>query len=279
MRPDSFRIGPRTRNGIFGPLGAAPLEVMAAQTTQTSPPALCQLPSRFAFYSVYSMQVTFVDRTNLNDAVEAALRVMIVDGSLAAGEHLNEVRLAAGLGVSRTPVREALNRLMAEGAVEARPRLGYFVKPLTLEEFENLYDIRPLLDPEALRLAGLPSAAHIEALERLNHRIARAKTAPARMALDDEWHSTLIDRCANRVLLELIQVMMARTKRYELAWMREADSAAVTSDGHAAIIQHLRAGQLGDACAALRENLSSAKPAIAAWLQAREVGEKDFGHP
>jgi DNA-binding GntR family transcriptional regulator len=220
------------------------------------------------------MQIVRVDRTNLNDTVEATLRGMIVDGALAAGERLNEVHLAAGLGVSRTPVREALNRLMAEGAVEARPRLGYFVKPLTLEEFEQLYDIRPLLDPEALRLAGLPPPSHIEALERLNQRIARAKTATARMAFDDEWHLTLIDRCTNRVLVELIQSMMVRTKRYELAWMREAGSAETANYGHAEIIQHLRAGQLSDACVALGENLSCAKPAIAAWLKARKVGER-----
>jgi len=220
------------------------------------------------------MQLAHVDRANLNDAVEATLRGMIVDGSLSAGVRLNEVHLAAGLGVSRTPVREALNRLMAEGAVEARPRLGYFVKPLTLEEFEQLYDIRPLLDPEALRLAGLPPSSQIEVLERLNQRIARAKTAAARMALDDEWHLALIDRCTNRVLIELIQNMMVRTKRYELAWMREADSAETANDGHALIIQHLRAGRLGDACAALYSNLSSAKPTIAAWLAARKMGER-----
>jgi DNA-binding GntR family transcriptional regulator len=74
---------------------------------------------------------------------------MIVDGVLGAGEHVNEVHLAARLGASRTPLREALNRLVAEGALDARPRLGYFVKRLTLDEFDQLYDIRPLLDPEA----------------------------------------------------------------------------------------------------------------------------------
>jgi DNA-binding GntR family transcriptional regulator len=94
------------------------------------------------------------------------------------------------------------------------------------------------------------------------------------MAFDDEWHLTLIDRCTNRVLVELIQSMMVRTKRYELAWMREAGSAETANYGHAEIIQHLRAGQLSDACVALGENLSCAKPAIAAWLKARKVGER-----
>lgn len=219
------------------------------------------------------MQLESVDRTNLNDAAEAAIRAMIVDGALSAGERLNEVHLAARLGVSRTPLREALNRLVAEGAVEARPRLGYFVKPLTLEEFEQLYDIRPLLDPEALCSAGLPAPERIDVLERLNQRMMRAKSATARIALDDEWHVALIDHCPNRVLVGIIQNMMLRTKRYELAWMREAAGVAQAGDAHGEIIHQLRARRLKDACAALRENLSSAKPVIAAWLKTRAMGK------
>jgi DNA-binding GntR family transcriptional regulator len=219
------------------------------------------------------MQIEQIARANLNDAVESAIRGLIVDGGLVAGERLNEVRLAAKLGVSRTPLREALNRLVAEGAVEARPRLGYFVKPLTIQEFEQLYDIRPLLEPQALRIAGLPEVAQIDALERLNHRLSRAKTATARIALDDEWHLTLIGHCGNQVLIEIIKNMMLRTKRYEIAWMREASDAAVAEDGHARIIKYLRASKLNDACMALQVNLSCAKPAIAAWLKVRKAGK------
>lgn len=215
------------------------------------------------------MQLLEAERPNLNDAVEAALRGMIVDGALAAGDRLNEVHLAAKLGVSRTPIREVLNRLVSEGAVEARPRLGYFVKPLTLEEFDQLYDIRPMLDPAALRMAGLPSTERLDVLERLNQRMSRAKTASARIALDDEWHLALIEHCPNRVLIGIIQNMMLRTKRYELAWMREARAADKAKDAHLIIIKRLRARQLDAACEALRENLSSAKPAVAAWLKAR----------
>lgn len=218
------------------------------------------------------MQLETIGRANLNDALEAAIRDLIVDGAFAPGERLNEVHLAAQLGVSRTPVREALNRLMAEGAVESRPRLGYFVKPLTCSEFEHLYAVRPLLEPEALRLAGIPDGAHIAHLERLNDRIARAKTAQARMALDDEWHLALIDGCANRVLIELIRGMMQRTRRYELAWMRDSGGAQVAKEGHSEILRRLKAGRLRDACTALRDNLTSAAPAISAWLQARNEG-------
>ena len=219
------------------------------------------------------MQSDQLARTNLNDAVEGAVREMIVDGVLEAGARLNEVHLAERLGVSRTPLREALNRLAAEGAVEARPRFGYFVAPLTLEDFEHSYDIRPVLDPEALRMAGLPPPTRIEALEHLNAELWRTKSAVARIALDDAWHLALIDHCPNRVLLGLIRTMMVRTRRYELVWARAHDASAVVEDGHARILNELRSDNLAGACAALRDNLSCAKPTIAAWLKARISGE------
>ena len=227
------------------------------------------LAERADVVSVYSMQLDQVSPANLNDAVEGSIRGLIVDGGLAPGERLNEVHLATALGVSRTPVREALNRLVAEGAVVAKPRFGYFVKPLTLEEFEQLYDIRPLLEPEALRLAGAPSAERIDRLVRINQHLLRAKDDAARIALDDEWHLTLLEGCPNKVLIGIIQNMMLRVRRYELTWMREAGNAAKAGDGHAVILRALGAGRLEDACSALRANLSDAKPDIAAWLGGR----------
>mgnify|MGYP000868776508 CR=1 FL=1 len=99
------------------------------------------------------MQLVETQRGNISEAAADAVRAMIVDGRLGPGDRINEVHLSRQLGVSRTPLREALSGLVAEGALIARPRLGYFVRPLTLEEFEQIYDIRPLLDPEA-QVAG-----------------------------------------------------------------------------------------------------------------------------
>lgn len=208
---------------------------------------------------------------NLNDAVEDAIRAMIVDGALAAGERLNEVRLAESLGVSRTPLREALNRLIAEGAVEARPRLGYFVKPLTVEEFEQIYDIRPILDPAALRLAGLPTPEQARRLDTLNAKLERARGAAAAIAFDDAWHRELISPCANKVLLSLIDTMIRRTRRYELALMRETKNVTRAAGDHARIIEALRARDLERACAALADNLCAGKAPIVAWLKARDA--------
>ena len=208
-------------------------------------------------------------RLNTSETVAAALRAMIVDGRLAPGERINEVRLSEALGVSRTPLREALNRLAAEGALSSAPAIGYSVRPLSVEEFEQVYDIRPLLDPEALRLAGLPTAARLAKLEVLNRRFASAGDAEDAISRDDEWHLELIAACPNRVLVELIENIMLRTRRYEAALLREQPNRLRASDDHDRILTALRAGDLEAACAALRTNMQSGREPIIAWLRSR----------
>src|SRR5215213_100248 len=108
-----------------------------------------------------------IPRLNTSETVATIVRHMIIDGQLPPGERINEVHLAEELGVSRTPLREALARLAHEGALESIPRIGHFVRPLTLEEFDQIYSIRPLLDPEALRISPLPSPGHLLRLSQL----------------------------------------------------------------------------------------------------------------
>jgi DNA-binding GntR family transcriptional regulator len=210
-------------------------------------------------------------RQNTSETVAAAVRAMIVDGRLSPGERINEVRLAAALGVSRTPLREALNRLAAEGALSQTPAIGYSVRPLSAEEFDQLYDIRPLLDPEALRLAGLPSPARLARLRALNHRFAAARDGELAITLDDAWHLELIEACPNRVLVEMVQAIMLRTRRYELALLRERPNVARATEDHDRILAALAARDLTAACAALKHNMQSGKAPIIAWLQARDA--------
>jgi DNA-binding GntR family transcriptional regulator len=211
-----------------------------------------------------------LSQSNISDAAASAVRAMIVDGRLAEGERINEVHLAEKLGVSRTPLREALNRLSAEGALTSAPRIGYFVRPLTLEEFKEIYAIRPLLDPEALRLAGLPDAKKLDRLRKLNESLHNTRTARASIEADDEWHLALISDCPNRLLIELIKNMIVRTKRYELAHLQESLNVERATGEHASILQALEDGDLARACAALRQNMESGFAPLAAWLAERE---------
>jgi DNA-binding GntR family transcriptional regulator len=226
--------------------------------------------------TVYSMQSPLaIVRDNISDAVVAQVRNMIVDGRLPAGERVNEVHLAQQLGVSRTPLREAMARLAHEGALRAVPRIGYFVRPLTLDELEQIYAIRPLLDPEALRLAGIPSRERMERLRQINAELENARDADAVIDLDDRWHLELIAACPNAVLIELIQQFIRRTRRYEIALMREQPNVSVAAGTHKRILAALRRRDLQAACDALRTNLQTGNAPIVSWLQARESKERN----
>jgi DNA-binding GntR family transcriptional regulator len=210
-------------------------------------------------------------RGNISDDVADAVRNMIVDGRLPAGERINEVHLSQQLGVSRTPLREALARLVHEGALEAIPRIGYFVRPLTVEEFEQIYSIRPILDPEALRLAGLPTPAQIERLAEINRRIEKARDPDEIIGLDDEWHLELVSACPNKVLIDLIKQFARRTRRYEIALMRERRNVLTSHTNHKAVMAALRKRDLKAACAALRLNCQTGFAPIMEWLVARNA--------
>src|SRR5215216_232662 len=213
-------------------------------------------------------------RDNISDSLAIELRNMIVDGRLPAGERINEVHLSQQLGISRTPLREALARLAQEGAIRSVPRIGCFVRPLTLEEFEQIYAIRPLLDPEALRLAGLPSRERLERLWKINDDINRASDADTIIGLDDDFHFELVAACPNKVLVDLIKQFSLRTRRYELALMRERSNVQHTVEDHERILRALSKGDLGAACANLKQTTLSGRTPIVEWLTERETNKR-----
>ena len=219
---------------------------------------------------VYSMQPARV-RHNLAGELLTVLRDKIMVGSLPSGR-VNEVRLASSLGVSRTPLREALMRLVSEGAVTVIPRHGFYVQPLSEAELEQLYPLRAILDPAALRLAGIPSNERIRVLRQKNRNLVRATTAQEAVRLDDEFHFALLTD-ANPILLGFIEQVMWRTRRYEIGLMERPVNVSAAVQEHDAIIKALEAGNLDAACSALAKNMSSGKEAIVEWLRTREEAQ------
>ena len=211
------------------------------------------------------------DRKNISQELTNTIRQMIVDGAIPASSRINEVHLARDLGVSRTPLREAIACLVREDTLVSIPRLGAFVKPLTVDEFDQIYSIRNLLDPEALRVAGMPSEQQLKRLERLNAKIEAASDSDTIIDLDDQWHLLLVDHCPNKILIDLIRDFMRRTRRYELALMRERQQVDVATDTHAKIIAALRRRDVGRAASILKDNMESGREPIRRWLLEREA--------
>ncbi|HWD03825.1 MAG TPA: GntR family transcriptional regulator [Amycolatopsis sp.] len=129
-----------------------------------------------------------------------AVRELILRGEFSAGSRLGEVELAARLGVSRTPVREALTRLAAEGLVELVPHRGARVSRWSVEELEGIFELRTLLEPQLTALAT-PHATDedLTALDELAARMVVAgRPGPARdldtlVPLNREFHSRIVN--------------------------------------------------------------------------------------
>ena len=211
-------------------------------------------------------------RDNLPDVIARRTRRLIADGSLSPGQRINESRLAVQLDVSRTPLREALSRLASEGFVTVKPRRGFFVQALEPREVRELYQIRGILDPSALEMAGLPSPAQLDRLADLNAGILEAGTdVEAIISRDDAWHEQLLAHCPNRIVLDLIRQFMLRTRPLERAYMAEHANVEVTVREHEKIIDALRGGDLAGGVEALRMNMTTSTDVLLGWLEARRA--------
>ncbi|MFJ3336926.1 GntR family transcriptional regulator [Streptomyces sp. NPDC086766] len=154
----------------------------------------------------------------LRDRVYEALLELITTRALQPGQHLVESELAGHLGVSRQPVREALQRLNTEGWVDLRPAQGAFVHEPTEEEADQLLTVRTLLEAEAARLAAAHAdGAGIEALEEL---LAQGMAAVASddvdtaVALNARFHAKIMELAGNAVLAELAAQVDRRVRWY-----------------------------------------------------------------
>lgn len=196
--------------------------------------------------------MTTVQRTSIAEQLQQLVLERILDGSLPAGERINESRLAERLGASRTPLREALSRLHQEGLVISRPHRGFFVADLSAGEARELYECLALLESSALELAGPPDPERLILLARLNDRLETVRSATVGIELNTEWHRRLLAGCPNRQLLELAESVRTRVHRYEFAFFAPGPERIATSVRlHRGILECLRAGDTGAAKQAL----------------------------
>ena len=145
------------------------------------------------------------------------------------------------------------------------------MRPLTLEEFEQIYPIRQLLDPEALRLAGRPSRERMARLQAINERILSERDADTIIDLDNDWHLELVADCPNQVLIDLIRQFIQRTRRYEIALKREQSHVQQSAEDHGRILRALREGDLEAACTSLKRAMQTGRAPIVEWLTERET--------
>jgi len=197
--------------------------------------------------------------------IRADLVERIVDGRLRPGEAVSPPVIAEQLGVSATPVREALVDLANEGFIATLPRRGFFVRSLTAEEVEEIYPL--IWTIEALTLGDAPPGANdLDALNALNTAFAAAASPAEHVDLDRQWHRLLVGRTTKRAWLVLLDSLKQRAYRYELAYMRRSRAVPGSAEQHHQIVEALRAADLDRAVRVLEANWKIGPKFLLPWL-------------
>lgn len=197
--------------------------------------------------------------------VYEAIREMIAAGEFQAGEPLRELRLAERTGVSRTPVREALRRLAAEGIVELRPNKGAQLVEISREDASAIFDVRGLLEPYAAgRAATRASAedlAHLDELLEAMDDVASAgrehldELAP----LNNRFHHAILKAADARLAAEALAVVMRGPLVQRTFHLYSDEQLARSQEHHRELVASIRARNPGWAEAVMRSHIEAAR--------------------
>ncbi|MGD8150752.1 GntR family transcriptional regulator [Ornithinimicrobium sp. Y1694] len=188
-----------------------------------------------------------VGRTLLRDRAYEVLRDAIVDGTLAPGEQLREAELQEWIGVSRTPIREALMRLERSGLVVTRPGRSTTVVPLDDARVHDAVPVVAAMHALAARLAAPKlTSAQLERMRAANEEFADALArgdVDAALAADDVLHDVVIEAATNAALRDTLEQYSPLLRRAERARFRDpAATTVLSSDLHDQLIDALAAG-------------------------------------
>lgn len=194
-------------------------------------------------------------RRLLREDVQAEVMAKLLRGDYAIGTRINEVHLASELGVSRTPLREALSALANEGLLEARPNRGFWLSPVTEVEVRETYPLISALEQLALRSSDPAKLRTVAKRLRAHAKdIQKSADAVVAQAADDEWHDLLVSACPNQRLKALIHDQKRIVHRYEHAYLSDASALQESAQQHARVATAVAAGDLDRACHELDRN-------------------------
>jgi DNA-binding GntR family transcriptional regulator len=203
--------------------------------------------------------------SSMCDRAYQLIKQQIITNETPAGAAINDREIAERLGISRTPVREAILLLQREGFVEVAPRLGVRVRPLFLEDIGELYDILSALETLAVGLlaARRPSPEELAPLSEAVKAMkasAKADDLSAWIEADERFHRLLVQLSGNRRLAEAGVSYRDRVRRAHVVALKLMARPPKSVEGHAELVELIRRGEVQ----AARERH------YAEWLRARE---------
>ncbi len=208
------------------------------------------------------MSANLIAYTTKAEAVYDEIRRRILSGMLEPAAPINQEALAPELGVSVTPVREAVRRLAAEGLVQFQAHKTVIVAPLSRDELREIYAVRLQLDPYAASLAATnASEAELDEVDRL----ARAPVSDdvlEQVALNRAFHRGIYSRSGNARLTEILDRLWEQTDRYRLVVLRRDMHVLAAAREHVEIAEALRARQPRTVARLIRAHVDKARTLI-----------------
>jgi DNA-binding GntR family transcriptional regulator len=214
----------------------------------------------------------------LREIVFEALRNAIIERRLEPGDRLMEVQLAEAMGVSRTPVREAIRRLELEGFVVMIPRRGAYVAQLSLKDIADAFEIRGALEGLAAGLAA--ERATDEEIEQLERVIARTSDcldkgdADKAVELDIEFHEVIYEASRNQRLTQIISNLREQILRFRTQSLAYPGRLAIAVHEHVQIVDAIAERDPGAARKRAEEHIEAARNALMKLMSEQRRGKK-----
>lgn len=216
--------------------------------------------------------IEILQSRSLPMVLQRELERMILEGELRIGERLNESLLSAKLGVSRGPIREACRALEESGLVRLEKNRGTFVREISVEEADAIYDVRESLEElVGMKLAGRVGKAELKELHDLlddMDKATRSKQAARYHPLNLAFHDRLVELTGNAKLIAIYRRLIKELHLFRLRGLADGGGLPVSNDEHRGIVAAIEKGNAEKAGKALREHARKSRIRIHKALSA-----------
>ena len=210
----------------------------------------------------------------LRDVVFNTLREAILKGDLKPGERLMELQLASKLGVSRTPIREAIRMLEQEGLAVTTPRKGAEVAKLTLTDMEDVLEIRDALDELAVRIACQKitdeQLKQLEDVKELFEKNTQTNNVKNIAEADVSFHDVIYEATGNPKLVTLLNNLREQVYRYRVEYIKDPKNYPTLIAEHEAILDSLKNRDVKNAVEAMHVHVANQAEAVKMVIQEQE---------
>ena len=222
----------------------------------------------------YNLKVNMNEYLPLRDVVFNTLRQAILKGELKPGERLMEIQLADRLGVSRTPIREAIRKLELEGLVLMIPRKGAEVAQISEKSLRDVLEVRRSLEELAIELAcQRMDEEQVGELERAQEAFREAikEGNTMRIAeLDENFHHVIFTGTGNDKLMQLLNNLREQMYRYRVEYIKDAGKHQILVVEHERILKAVKEHHIGEAKAAIREHIDNQEMTVSKNIKERQ---------